>query len=39
MYSPSGTSAEGYHEIKVEVDKSNLHIHSRPGYFVAGPQN
>lgn len=39
MYTPTGTNAEGYHEIKVEVDRSNLKIRSRPGYFMKGPEN
>jgi VWFA-related protein len=33
MYTPTGTT-EGYHEIKVELDKSNVSVRSRPGYFV-----
>ena len=39
MYTPTGTNAEGYHEIRVEVDKSNLKVRWRPGYFVEGPPN
>ena len=39
MYTPTGTTAEGYHEIRVEVDKSNLKVRWRPGYFVEGPPN
>ena len=38
MYTPTGTNAEGYHEIKVEVDKTNLKVRSRPGYFMEGPE-
>jgi len=37
LYTPTGTNAEGYHEIRVEVDKSNLKVRWRPGYFVEGP--
>jgi VWFA-related protein len=38
MYTPTGTT-NGYHEIKVDVDKPNVRVRSRPGYFVeaAGP--
>lgn len=32
-YTPTGT-AMGYHEIKVDLDKSNVSVRSRPGYFV-----
>jgi VWFA-related protein len=39
MYTPTGTNAEGYHEIRVEVDKSNLKVRWRPGYFVEGSPN
>ena len=38
MYTPTGTNAEGYHEIKVEVDKTNLKVRSRPGYFMESPE-
>ena len=37
MYTPTGTDTEGYHEIKVEVHKSNLKVRSRPGYFMEAP--
>jgi VWFA-related protein len=33
MYTPTATT-EGYHEIKVDVDKPNVSVRSRPGYFV-----
>lgn len=38
LYTPTGAT-EGYHEIKVDVDKPNINVRSRPGYFVesAGP--
>ncbi|MGB2668879.1 MAG: VWA domain-containing protein [Candidatus Acidiferrum sp.] len=39
MYTPTGTDAEGYHEIKVEVDNVNLKVRSRPGYYREGPEN
>ncbi len=38
-YTPTGTDAEGYREIKVEVDNQNLKVSSRPGYYREGPQN
>jgi hypothetical protein len=37
MYVPTGTDAYGYHEIKVEVDKNDLKVRSRPGYYLEGP--
>lgn len=39
MYTPTGTDAEGYHEIKVKVDNVNLKVRSRPGYYREGPEN
>jgi VWFA-related protein len=36
-YTPTGTDALGYHEIKVEVDRKDLKVRARPGYYVAGP--
>jgi VWFA-related protein len=39
MYTPTGSSAEGYHEIKVDVHKSNVNVRSRPGYFLEGPKS
>jgi VWFA-related protein len=38
-YSPTGTNAAGYHEIKVTVAKEGLKVRARPGYFLAGPEN
>ncbi len=35
-YRPTGTSPEGYHEIKVEVDRKGLNVKSRPGYYLPG---
>jgi VWFA-related protein len=37
MYVPTGTDAYGYHEIKIEVDKNDLKVRSRPGYYLEGP--
>lgn len=34
-YRPTGTSATGYHEIKVEVKPGNLKVRARPGYYLA----
>jgi VWFA-related protein len=34
-YRPSGEDPEGYHEIKVEVDRSKVTIRARPGYYIA----
>ena len=36
-YTPTGTDALGYHEIKVDVDRKDLKVRARPGYYVAGP--
>jgi len=36
-YSPSGTAANGYHEINVNVDRKDLTVRARPGYFLAAP--
>lgn len=36
-YTPTGTTADGYHEIKVEVDQADLKVKARPGYYLAGP--
>ena len=34
-YRPSGEDPEGYHEIKVEVDRKNVTVRARPGYYIA----
>jgi len=36
-YTPTGTDAAGYHEIKVDVDHKELKVRARPGYFLAAP--
>lgn len=41
-YTPTGTDATGYHEIKVSVirnDAKNLKIRARPGYYLAPPES
>ena len=36
-YAPTGTSGEGYHEISVNVDRKDLTVRARPGYYLAAP--
>jgi len=41
-YTPTGSNATGYHEIKVNVlrkDAKNLKVRARPGYFLASPES
>src|SRR5713101_3132832 len=41
-YTPTGSDATGYHEIKVSVlrnDAKNLKVRTRPGYFLAAPES
>jgi VWFA-related protein len=38
-YAPTGTSQTGYHEIKVQVDKKDLKVRARPGYYLAPPES
>ena len=41
-YTPTGTDAIGYHEIKIAVtrnDAKKLKIRFRPGYFLAAPES
>jgi VWFA-related protein len=33
-YHPTGMDAEGYHQIKVTVDRSGVKVRSRPGYYL-----
>ncbi len=37
-YAPTDTDAVGYHEIKVEVDRKNLKVRARPGYYIASAE-
>ncbi len=41
-YTPTGSDAAGYHEIKVNVvrnDAKNLKVRARPGYYLAPPES
>jgi len=41
-YAPTGTDSTGYHEIKVNVvrsDGKNLKVRARPGYYLAAPES
>ncbi|MFZ3217177.1 MAG: VWA domain-containing protein [Candidatus Acidiferrales bacterium] len=38
-YRPMGDDPEGYHEIKVVVDRPNVSVRTRPGYYVAPPSS
>ena len=41
-YTPTGSDASGYHEIKVNVlrnDAKNLKIRARPGYYLVSPES
>ena len=33
-YRPMGTDAEGYHQIKVTVDRPGVKVRTRPGYYL-----
>jgi len=36
-YAPTETPGEGYHEITVKVDRKDLTVRARPGYYLEGP--
>jgi VWFA-related protein len=38
-YKPSGDVASGYHEISVKVDRRDLTVRARPGYYIEPPPN
>lgn len=38
-YRPGGGVTEGYHEIKVTVDRKAVTVRTRPGYYVAPPES
>lgn len=35
-YTPSDSNVEGYHEIQVTVDRPELKVRTRPGYYLGG---
>jgi VWFA-related protein len=35
-YTPTGTGAEGFHEIQVKVDQPKAKVKFRPGYYLGG---
>jgi VWFA-related protein len=37
-YAPTDSADLGYHEIKVQVDRRELKVRARPGYYVAPPE-
>lgn len=37
-YAPTNGSDLGYHEIKVQLERKNLKVRARPGYYVARPE-
>jgi VWFA-related protein len=38
-YAPSDSNDIGYHEIKVQLDRRDLKVRARPGYYVAPPES
>jgi VWFA-related protein len=38
-YTPTGTDANGYHQISVVVDRKDLSVRARPGYYVTPPES
>jgi VWFA-related protein len=38
-YTPTDSSDMGYHEIKVQVDRKDLKVRARPGYYIAPPES
>lgn len=37
-YTPTDAAENGYHEIRVTVDRKDLSVRARPGYYIEGPQ-
>lgn len=38
-YAPTGSSTDGYHQITVKVDRADLKVRARPGYYLAPPES
>lgn len=38
-YTPAGVVTDGYHEISVVVDRKDLTVRARPGYYIEPPEN
>jgi VWFA-related protein len=38
-YTPSDSDVKGYHTIKVDVQRADVKVRTRPGYYLAGPEN
>jgi VWFA-related protein len=38
-YAPSDADTSGYHEIKVDVDRPELKVRARPGYYLGSPES
>jgi VWFA-related protein len=38
-YTPQDQDQSGYHEIKVTVDRKDLTVRARPGYYIESPKN
>jgi hypothetical protein len=38
-YAPTDSNTIGYHEIKVQLDRKDLRVRTRPGYYVAPPES
>ena len=38
-YAPTDSNTIGYHEIKVQLDRKDLKVRTRPGYYVAPPES
>jgi VWFA-related protein len=38
-YMPTGSDANGYHEISVVVDRKDLTVRARPGYYLTPPES
>jgi len=38
-YTPGGNVSDGYHEIKVTIDRKDLTVRARPGYYIEPPES